>query len=363
MAGSRAGLEFFQSLLDSHEEVLQLPGILYIDANLIKILSIKSKESLAKEFINQYPNFFDSRKSDIERHYMLGSNKKKFYKVEKNKFVKNFLKLSKKKRKFKNHLFDNLYLIHKAYNFKSINKSEKIFIVNAHILPYVLNFDFYFKNVNYDIIHTIRHPLSSISSATKNWIKYKNGYFFTPKELYYNLELIFFGIKNLLKLKKKIYIIQLENLHQNLHSVMREFCKIYKIKFSSSLKRSTFHNLKWWGDKISGKDLNGVNKNFKVSYDLNIFFERDINLINNIFQNKFKKYKYKKISTSSFSHHLFPLKCEYITWLNTFKNFRFKHILLIPYYYFKRIWNLNLSLSKDIKLPKSLGAGTKEFIE
>ena len=57
MAGSRAGLEFFQSLLDSHEEVLQLPGILYIDANLIKILSIKSKESLAKEFINQYPNF------------------------------------------------------------------------------------------------------------------------------------------------------------------------------------------------------------------------------------------------------------------------------------------------------------------
>ena len=86
----KSRIEFFQSLLDSHEEVLQLPGILYIDANLIKILSIKSKESLAKEFINQYPNFFDSRKSDIERHYMLGSNKKKFYKVEKKNLLKIF---------------------------------------------------------------------------------------------------------------------------------------------------------------------------------------------------------------------------------------------------------------------------------
>ena len=41
-------------------------------------------------------------------------------------------------------------------------------------------------------LHTIRHPLSSISSVTNNWIKFKDGIFFTPKELYYNLELIFF---------------------------------------------------------------------------------------------------------------------------------------------------------------------------
>ena len=64
----------------------------------------------------------------------------------------------------------------------------------------------------------------------------------------------------MLKLKRKIYIIQLENLHQNFSIVMRNFCKVYNIKFSKSLKVSSFHNLKWWGDKISGKDLNGVNK-------------------------------------------------------------------------------------------------------
>ena len=48
-AGSRAGLELFQSLLDGHSQVLQLPGIIYVNEDLIRILSIKSKKNLAKK--------------------------------------------------------------------------------------------------------------------------------------------------------------------------------------------------------------------------------------------------------------------------------------------------------------------------
>ena len=68
---------------------------------------------------------------------------------------------------------------------------------------------------------------------------------------------------------------------------MRNFCKVYNIKFSKSLKVSSFHNLKWWGDKISGKDLNGVNKNFRIKYDMNKFFERDIDFFQKLFGKNF----------------------------------------------------------------------------
>ena len=96
---------------------------------------------------------------------MLGTNKKKYYIIDKKKFINNFIRLSKKEKKFKNDLFQKLYVIHKAYNFRIIKKDQKIFVINAHILPYVMNFDKYFHEIKYDILHTIRHPLSSISSS------------------------------------------------------------------------------------------------------------------------------------------------------------------------------------------------------
>ena len=86
---------------------------------------------------------------------------------------------------------------------------------------------------------------------------------------------------------------------------MRNFCKVYNIKFSKSLKVSSFHNLKWWGDKISGKDLNGVNKKFKIKYDMNKFFERDIDFFQKLFDKNFLKYNYKKLNVGKFYYHIF----------------------------------------------------------
>ena len=47
VAGCRAGLEFFQSLLDGHEEILQFPGIIKTNKELIKILSLKNSEEIS----------------------------------------------------------------------------------------------------------------------------------------------------------------------------------------------------------------------------------------------------------------------------------------------------------------------------
>ena len=351
--GARAGIDLFQSLLDGHEQILQFPGVIYVN-QLKEILSQNSKKKIAVAFIKKYPVFFDSRKKSRERHYMLGSKKNMFYKVDKKKFIKRFVNFSKNENLYKeDKLFQNFYLLHKAYNFKH-EKKKKILVINTHIIPYIINFEKIFKNIDYEIIHTIRHPLSSVSSTVKNWLKYKNGIHFRPKDLFYNLDLIFFGIQKLKKLNKKLYIVQLEKTHQNVNSVMKYFCQIYDLKFLSSLKESTYHGLKWWGDIVSGRDLNGVNKNFKISYDLEIFEEKDLFFVKNLMSNKLKKYNYKIETTKKYLIHLMPLKCELIVWKNTIKNKLIKHILSIPYFYLKRILIFNKLFVKDIVLPKSI---------
>ena len=94
------------------------------------------------------------RKSNIERHNMLGLKKKVTIELTKILLLKNSYKFPKKKR-FQNEWFQNLYLIHLAYNFKLKESNIKVFLINAHIIPYVINFNSYFNNVKFNIIHKL----------------------------------------------------------------------------------------------------------------------------------------------------------------------------------------------------------------
>ena len=58
-------------------------------------------------------------------------------------------------------------------------KNKKILVINA-LIPLVFNFEKIFKDINFEIIHTIRHPLLPILD-TKNWLKFKNGIYLKPK--------------------------------------------------------------------------------------------------------------------------------------------------------------------------------------
>ena len=51
VAGSRAGLEFFLSLLDGHTEILQLPGFIRGNKKLIQILSYDDCSEISSNFI------------------------------------------------------------------------------------------------------------------------------------------------------------------------------------------------------------------------------------------------------------------------------------------------------------------------
>jgi len=136
--------------------------------------------------------------------------------------------------------------------------------------------------------------------------------------------------------------------------VMLHFCKIYNLKFKKCLRKSTYHNLKWWGDKVSGKDLNGINKNFKISYNLDFFEERDLGYFKYTLDDILKKYNYKIDISRKAMPHLKPLKCELISWKKIIKNKQIKHSFSIIYFYLKRILKFNKFFIKNITLPNTI---------
>ena len=288
-AGGRAGSDFFHSLLDGHSQILQFPGYLKV-YKLKRIFTSSIPKEIALLFTKTHPEYFDSRYEKFERWHKLGPNKNKFFKVNKKKFIDAFVKISDIKKNSKIEIIKNL---HKAYFItRGMNtKKSKILFVHTHLLSWTKEFINFTKIKKFEIIHTIRHPLASISSPLKTWLSFENGSNFFSKDLYYQLDLVLNCIRDLKKLSN-VYIIQLEKLHLNNSQVMRSFCKKFKIKHEKCLSQSTKINLKWWGDSASQKWISGVNKNFKIKKKEKFFFKRDLIFFQFLTENIIKKYRY-----------------------------------------------------------------------
>ena len=57
--------------------------------------------------------------------------------------------------------------------------------------------------------------------------------------------------------------------------------------------------------------------------------------------------------------NLLPMKCEILTWKNTIKHKKLKHILSIPFFYIKRLLFVNKFSQKNLKMPHAFGMELK----
>lgn len=358
VAGGRGGSDFFQGLLDGHSQILSFPLYLRIDQNFVSLLKINDKLELVKKFIKLFPEFFNSKINKFERHHKLGKNKNKHFSVNTKVFEKNFIKMTKKKNLSN---FEKIKYLHIAYSAtKGENiKLKKILFIHTHLVSWTKKFIKEVNPKNTEIVHIIRHPFASLSSPIKNWLRYKGGESFFPKDLFFQIDLVFNGIFDLIKLKK-VRVIRYESLHQNFNKVMKDFCRVYSLKFEKTLKSCTKNGYLWWGDSVSKKWLKGINKNFKISYEKDIFFKRDLYFFQFLNQKIIKEYNYSFfIEKKKIFFNFLPMKCELLVWKNTFKhlifNFRWKHFFSIPFFYFLRIAKINYFMINKNKLPYTFG--------
>ena len=131
IAGGRAGIDFFQSLLDSHPEISQLPGFFNFDDFWIKSKKEKNLEKISEIFINDYKHFFDSKLNTTERHHILGDDRKSFYSVNEKLFSEHFIKKIKNNDFNKTDLLCSLNLAYSLAAGEDLSK-KKIIVLNLH---------------------------------------------------------------------------------------------------------------------------------------------------------------------------------------------------------------------------------------
>ena len=283
-----------------------------------------------------------------------------FLKSIKKKFIKGFLKLMNKKKISKIDIVKNLHI---AYSIAKGDKKreKKILFIHTHLVSWTKEFVKTINSKDTSIIHIIRHPLASIYAPIRTWLDYKNGDSFFSRELHFQLDLVFNGIFDLMKINdlmklKKVYIIQYEKLHWENEYVMRKFCKIFKIKYEKCLKSSTQLGLKWWGDVGSKRWISGLNKNYKINIDKNYFFNRDLEFFQFLMSRIIKYYNYDfMFPRRKIYFNFLPMKCELLVWKNSFKHLRWKQIFSIPVFYLIRILLINKFTMQNKKLPYSIG--------
>ena len=352
IGGGRSGIDFLQSLFDQHPEILQLPGVFYFDKFWKEVKNEKNIGVISKKFIQDYEKFFDSRLNKMERHYMLGRDKNSYYTVKKNVFEKEFLNF------FKSNVYNKYNLIrsiHLAYSAASgeITQSKKIIILHLHHvyrLPVM-------ENIDHECIYTIRDPLASYTSLMKNWYNVRGNKQQMPSIYYYHVNRMFNGLRDTLNHNKKTYVIKLEDLHKKNLEVMKSLCKKININYDSVMQYSTYHGKSWWGDKVSGRDINGVNPNFKNNFDEKLFFKKDIECIEYYMKFFLLKYQYpfrSKELKLTFLKYL-PYKIEFIIWFKTIFSLNLKEILLIPLLWYRKTKMMSKKNYKNVVFPDPIG--------
>ena len=351
--GGRTGTDFFQSLLDGHEQILQFPGTFYFDDLWNKTAKYKSADKILDFFIKNYEKFFDSRiNAEIERHNQLGENKNEFYVFNKNIFISYFRDLSEKTDLNKKNVLTNLHLAYAKACYKN-NDNRKIIVLQLQHIHRLQSLN----DLDYEIIYTLRDPIVNISSIINNWTKYNDGKNFLPKDLNFHIDRVINGIKDASMFQKKIYVIKLEKLHHNNYDVMKNFCDKFDINYEKSMTESTYHGKKWWGDKIGGKYLNGINLSYEGKINFDIFYDKDISIIEKCIEDQLKFYNYSKRSNKKLNFFLkyAPFKFEIKVWMQAFKNLNIKAIISIFPSWIKRVAILKRNNNLNINLPASLG--------
>ncbi len=351
--GGRTGTDFFQSLLDGHEEILQFPGTFYFDELWNEVSQSNSIDRILEHFFEKYEKFFDSRiNAEIERHDQLGKNKNEFYLFDKEIFAKIFKKLSENADFSKKNIITNLHLAYGETCNQNNNKKQIIVLQLQHLhrLDAIDDLDF-------EIIYTLRDPFVNLSSIINSWTKYNGGKDFVPQNLNFQIDRVINGLNDALKFGKKIHVIKLENLHQNNYLVMSSFCEKFNIKYNKTMTESTCHNKKWWGDKLSGRYLNGINVNYVGKVDFDFFYKKDISVIEECILDQLKFYNYKRRSDKkliNFFRYL-PFKFEIKIWMLAVINLNIRATISILPSWWKRVAIFNKRSNANMLLPTSLG--------
>jgi hypothetical protein len=300
----RAGSDFFQSLLDGHPQILQLPGQFQFYEFWTSALCREDLEDLIQEFVWHRFHLpkFKSRYQIDERWNMLGEHKSDSFEVSIPEFVNHLRQLMEGRAITSRNFF---VAVHAAYalasqrvlkmergcveeqpqpdkhaealvnsgglrlveddtaalrHFSSTLSSQEVMgarllVCHLHEYYHLPAFANDFQDVR--VIYCTRDPRSALVSTVEHLMcdyNRRNLHF-----LRYWLKWIFADAEQVLPVTAKVKALPLERLHKHGISVLEEFCRDFGLDYHPCLLESTWQGKQWWGDARSKKFLDGLN--------------------------------------------------------------------------------------------------------
>lgn len=285
----RAGSMLFQSLLDSHPQILTIPFIIPYYSRISNLKAeqhinfSEKKEDLISFFLNS---------AEISDYFIesfckngLGENKDKKFNFKRDLIFQSLSKILNKLKLINRKTFFLAYnlsfaIVHNIdfTKIKCIFSHEHIFRPLYDIKQYPINlyYDLFRNYILYNTNECIKYIKEDFSDSKLIYMvrdPIEVNYRFIPDKITEKLNFHYF-MKNYLNsfiLYVDIHgnhsfankIIKFEDLHINTEKIMKEVSEFLKIDFSEILLKSTLGGELWWGnDNLIPK--NGTNKNLII---------------------------------------------------------------------------------------------------
>ena len=348
----RVGTDFFQSLLDSHPEIFVYNGILFFYEFWNKTsYCIQSNqnieiEDLVNEFIGHFIWTLRSKYDYQERKDQLGENMDQSINIDIDQFREHCIGLLKLKPLSSRYFLQTVYLAYALCLGQSIKKKKVFFHHHHHIWilgPYLKDFP------DSKIISMTRDPRATYVSGVEHWRKYDPANHDHLRRVFFILNRTIEDAYPLKEYTTNFKVLKLEDLENE--QILNSICEWLGVSFDPCLRQSTWAGMRWWGDRISGKQPDKNELRFSKKNTLNKW-ELTLNKIDKLIINyllyerlKLLSYKYREITildhiivpililfpTTYEMQHLSPRRL-----LKCFLNREYK-LLIYSFFYFPRV--------------------------
>lgn len=308
----RSGSLFLQSLLDSHPNILMLPGdylrFYYLLWNSLDVNSTNKldKDMVINSFNEVLPFIFDA--NNVSKYFentgyggdfgirlgfnLMGEEQNQKLGIDKNKFIYEFNIIFKDKKYITRKEF--FKAIHIAYFYslgRNYTSNRKPIIV---YFPHIANIDGPIELLE-DFPHTkricmVREPIQSLGSLINTYRRVCN---ISVQQMLYILNpSLYGGITNIEEYPS--CAIKLEDVHNKPKETLGKICDFINIPWNDSLMESTFDGLKWWNGKNSER-INGFNKKIVERKHEDLFDNFDRERLQALLYRKYDAWEYEGI--------------------------------------------------------------------
>jgi hypothetical protein len=262
----QTGSDFFQSLLDSHPEVILFNGQIQFDhfwedvAHSTKVDGARDITDITYEFIAYIIRRLRSRYDTFERKDMLGENKDQSFDLDLDEYRRHLVGILKGRDLTRAAFLRAAYIAFSLCVDEDFSK-KKIFF---HHLHQVKRLPHFLADVpDAKVLFMTRDPRAIFVSGVEHWRQH-NPDADTPA---FPLQIMHRTHTDMEKLTAlgdiDIRALRLEDL--GTETIVQKVCAWLGVSYGPTMKESTWGGLRWWGDKISSNHATNEEKGFSPS--------------------------------------------------------------------------------------------------